>query len=98
MPISRRLGQIHVTDAGSMPELGKHVGPAGARRSFHLGTIVSGGEEKLFALAGYDGSAYLNTVEEWVEESSTWKAADNIAQKREDFGAATVKRKLVCPT
>ena len=79
-----------------MPELGKHVGPAGARRSFHLGTIVSGGEEKLFALAGYDGSAYLNTVEEWVEESSTWKATDNLIEQRTSFGAVLAPRHLVC--
>ena len=40
------------------------------RRSFHAATIISGGQEKLLALAGY-GSRYLNTVEEWVEEYST---------------------------
>merc|ERR1712037_183637 len=33
------------------------------RMSFHIDTIVSGGEEKMFALAGYDGSTRLNTVE-----------------------------------
>ena len=45
------------------------------RRLFHVGTIISGGEEKMFALAGSDDSyPFFNTVEEWVEASSTWKA------------------------
>ena len=52
------------------------------RYYFHLGTIISGGEEKMFALTDTDGPTYLNTVEEWVEESSTWKAADNLLVKR----------------
>jgi len=69
------------------------------RSYFHLATIRSGGQEKVFAVAGLDASGNkLNSVEEWVEESSTWKAADNIAQKRDEFGAVTVPRKLVCPT
>ena len=67
------------------------------RRSFHLATIVSGGEEKIFAVAGRDGSTELNSVEEWVEESSTWKAADNLVQKRNYFGAVAVPRQLICP-
>merc|ERR1719458_448044 len=33
------------------------------RRYFHIATIVVGGEEKMFALAGYDGSNLLNSVE-----------------------------------
>ena len=57
------------------------------RRYFHIATIVSGGEEKMFALAGRNGSNRLNSVENWVEESSTWKAADNLVQKRRLFGA-----------
>merc|ERR1711990_1417986 len=53
------------------------------RTFFHVATIISGGEEKTFAVGGKDDrkpgvmdSILLNTVEEWVEESSTWKAAD----------------------
>merc|ERR1712037_622898 len=42
------------------------------RRWFHIATIVSRGEEKMFALAGHSGSKRLNTVEGW--ENSTWKA------------------------
>jgi len=70
-----------------------------ARRYFHLATIRSGGQEKVFAVGGRDASdAELNSVEEWVEESSTWKAADNIAQKSGyKSGTVTVPRKFVCP-
>jgi len=71
------------------------------RRLFHVGTIISGGEEKMFALAGstfaLDGSTYLNTVEEWVEANSTWKAADSLVQERRSFGAVAVPRRLICP-
>jgi hypothetical protein len=81
--ISRRI-----TSGGKM---------ATPRRNFHIATIISGGEEKLFALAGFDGSIRLNRVEEWVEESSTWKAADNLVEKRNGFGGVTASRHLVCP-
>jgi len=70
------------------------------RMIFHIATIVVGGEEKLFALGGksskYD-STRLNSVEEWVEESSTWKAVDNLVEKRYHFAAVTAPRHLVCP-
>ena len=62
------------------------------RNFFH----ISGGEEKLFALAGRNYATCLNTVEEWVEESSTWKAADNLIEKRTSFGAVSAPRHLVC--
>jgi len=70
---------------------------ASPRNGFHLATIISGGEEKMFALAGYDGSTYLNEVEEWVEANSTWKAANNLVEKREGFGSVAVPRNLICP-
>jgi hypothetical protein len=66
------------------------------RKWFHIATIVVGGEEKMFALAGLDGSNRLNSVEEWVEESSTWKAADNLVEKRNSFGIVAAPRHLVC--
>jgi len=61
------------------------------RRWFHLATIISGGEEKVFALSD------LNKVEEWVEAESTWKAANNVVEKREGFGSVAVPRNLICP-
>ena len=67
------------------------------RMYFHVSTIISGGEEKMFALAGFDGSTDLNTAEEWVEKNSTWKAANNLIAKRRHFGAVVVPRKLICP-
>ena len=72
-----------------------------AKRYFHIATILVGGKEKLFALAGLnssldDGSSQLNTVEEWVEESSTWKAADNLVEKISNFGVVLAPRHLVC--
>jgi uncharacterized coiled-coil protein SlyX len=71
---------------------------------FNIATIIIRGEEKMFALAGRDRSPYyydsstirLNTVEEWVEESSTWKAADNLVEKRNSFGIVSAPRHLVC--
>jgi len=67
------------------------------RYYFHLATIRTGGLVKVFAVGGADASGNeLNSVEEWVEESSTWKAADNIAQKRRFFGVVEVPRTLVC--
>ena len=54
----------------------------------------------MFAVAGTYGSnsfpTRINTVEEWVEESSTWKAADNVVEKRNSFGAVLAPRHLVC--
>ena len=69
------------------------------RYKFHIATIAVGREEKLFALAGRESSSvlkYHNTVEEWVEESSTWKAADNLVEKRYSFDAVTAPRHIVC--
>jgi len=67
------------------------------RYFFHVGTIRSRDQEQLFAIAGHDGSNRLNTVEEWVESSSSWKPADNLVEKRNQFGLVPVPRHLVCP-
>ena len=70
---------------------------ATSRRFFYIATIIVAGEEKMFALAGENGLLSVNTVtvEEWVEESSTWKAADMV-EKRTVFGAVTAPKHLVC--
>ena len=76
---------------------------ASPRNWFHLATIISEGEEKMFALAGYyePGSRYFkhffNTVEEWVETSSTWKTAYDLVERRRSFGAVAVPKHLICP-
>jgi len=72
------------------------------RSYFHIATLVIGGEERMFALAGNggNGSSRINSVEEWVEESSTWKESDNLVEKRNsfgDFGVVKASRHLVCP-
>jgi len=68
---------------------------ASPRQFFHAATIITGGEEKMFALAGLHNKD-LNKVEEWVETSSTWKAADNLVEKREGFGSVAVPKQLIC--
>ena len=51
----------------------------------------------MFALAGHtDTKAGVSSVEEWVEESSTWKAANNLAENRTFFSAVVVPRELIC--
>ena len=69
-----------------------------ARYDFHLATIISGGEEKMFALAGlYNMHHNYNEVEEWVEASSTWKTANSLVQKRDGYGAVALPKHLICP-
>ena len=68
------------------------------RHWFHLATIREGGVQKIFALAGRtNGFEFISTVEEWVEESSTWKAADNLTLSRGLFGTVVLPRELLCP-
>ena len=68
------------------------------RHWFHLSTIKEGRVQKIFALAGRtNGFEFINTVEEWVEESSTWKAADNLTLSRGLFGTVVLPRELLCP-
>ena len=59
----------------------------------------NGGKVRTFALGGYisSTSTSVNTVEEWMEESSTWKGADSLTEARFGFGAVAVPRDLVCP-
>jgi len=68
------------------------------RRWFNLATISRGGGDTTFAIAGYSGSEYLNSVEEWEEESSTWKAAGNLDTARDEFGVVTIPKNIICPT
>ena len=60
------------------------------RHQLHLATIRRGREERVFALGGWNGSTQLNTVEEWLEENSTWKAAEKLAGKKSLFGAVSI--------
>ena len=66
------------------------------RQYFQVATIISKGQEKMFALAGRSSSSSINAVEEWVEESSTWKAADNLVEKRNSFALVSAPGNLLC--
>ena len=69
------------------------------RKWFNLATISRGGGETTFALAGKSSwFDYLNSVEEWEEESSTWKAAGNLDTARSAFGVVTIPKNIICPT
>ena len=65
------------------------------RRGFYLlpiGTV-------LYALGGFQydgGSFYLADVEEFVEETGTWKPAKSLDGKRGSYGGVAVTRDLVC--
>merc|ERR1712061_612937 len=71
---------------------------ASPRMYFNLATISRGGGDTTFALGGYSGSGTLDSVEEWEEESSTWKAAGNLDTARRSFGVVTIPKKIICPT
>ena len=70
------------------------------RFNFHLATIRRGGEEKMFAVAGWGDLTSLSTVEELVEveESTTWREADSfLAEERGFFGVVAVPEEFLCP-
>ena len=65
------------------------------RARFHLLSIG----DNLFAVGGYyyyGGSQYLADVEEFVEETGTWKPAKSLDGKRSDYGGVAVTKDLVC--
>ena len=65
------------------------------RSNFHL--ISIGGN--LFAVGGAynDGSShFLADVEEFVEETGTWKPAKSLDDKRAYYGGVAVTKDLVC--
>merc|ERR1712061_64727 len=72
---------------------------AAPRGWFNLATISTGGGATTFAIAGTSsGYTSLDSVEEWEEESSTWKAAGNLDTARLDFGVVTIPKNIICPT
>ena len=69
------------------------------RTYFELATIS--GERRLttFALGGRTSSdETLDTVEEWEEENSTWKAFGRLSRARRNFGVVAVQKEVICPT
>ena len=70
---------------------------ASARSHFSLATIRNGGGHTLYAIAGFGSSKEVNTVEEWVEESSTWKEAESLTRARRQFGVLRLPKETICP-
>ena len=62
------------------------------RAWFHLLSI----DGNLFAVGGRDGGNYLADVEEFVEETGTWKPAKSLDSKRAYHGGVVVTKDLVC--
>ena len=63
------------------------------RSQFHLLSI--GGN--LFAVGGrYSYYSFLADVEEFVEETGTWKPAKSLDGKRAYYGGVAVTKDLVC--
>ena len=65
------------------------------RYFFHLLSI----RKVIFAVGGeyYDGSDnYLADVEEFVEETGSWRPAESLPGERTQFGAVAVNKDLVC--
>ena len=83
---------------GSLTSAGEMATP---RSYFHLATVIREGREKMLAVGGEyepvpDGGHQVDTVEEWVEECSTWKAAKRLTHARCAFGAVAVPRHKSC--
>ena len=92
----KSLHNVEVLDLASrsVSNGGSLVSP---RALLNLATISSGGKVRLFAFGGKVESNPVNTVEEWVEETYSWRRAESLTTEREMFGAATVPIELACP-
>jgi len=79
---------------------GDVVASRGGRFDLNLATISSGGGDTTFAIAGRTsyGRHTIRSVDEWEEESSTWKAAGNLNRARSRFGVVTIPKDIICPT
>ena len=71
---------------------------ASPRYSLNLATLSSSGQNKLLAVAGYSKKESFSTVEEWVEESSTWKEAGSLTKTRSHFGVIALPKEFICQT
>ena len=76
-----------------------------AKKLFGAVTIIHGGKERTFSFGGFAEfyfffswfNAYYKEVDEWVEETSSWRPVTSLLQKRTFFGAVSVPMQLVCP-
>ena len=62
------------------------------RAWFHLLSI----DGNLFAFGGINYGGDLADVEEFVEETGTWKPAKSLDDKRAYYGGVAVTKDLVC--
>ena len=69
---------------------------ASPRIHFKLAKLNIGGQDTILALGGLS-NIYLDTVEEWVEETSSWKEAESLSRKMRFYGLAIVPAELICP-
>ena len=69
-----------------------------ARVWFHILSITTGGSERTFALAGWDGSDNdLDSIEELDPDTLTWNTTPaKLEEERGWFGAVSLPRSLVC--
>ena len=68
-----------------------------ARGWFHIVTIRTQGVERALAMGGYDGSSYLDSVEEFDPDTLTWNlAAANLLEGKDVFGAVVMQRSIIC--
>ena len=51
--------------------------------------------QKVIIAGGWNGEP-LNFVEEWVEGSSSWKAVDNLVERRAYFASLVLPRRIIC--
>ena len=76
---------------------------ATARIHFKLATLKISGQDRVLALGGLiclpggQTCTYLDSVEEWVEETSTWKETESLSRTMRYYGVATVRADLICP-
>ena len=77
-----------------------------AKKLFGAVTIINDGKERMFSFGGFADfafwffgwyNAYYKEVDEWVEETSSWRPVTSLLQERTSFGAVSVPKQLVCP-
>ena len=66
------------------------------RRFFHIVKIVEAGLDRYLAMGGYDGSSYLDSVEEFDADTLTWKQSSNLMETRAYYGAVALDRSILC--
>lgn len=67
------------------------------RAYFHIVTLRTQGLERALAVGGWDGSSYLDSVEEFNPDTLTWNPApENLLESRNSFAAFALRKDLIC--